>query len=101
MRCDDGYAITAPVGSYARSEFGLHDMIGNVAEWVEDCWHGNYAGAPADGSAWVGDGNCASRVVRGGAWISGPRHLRAADRTRIGATSRNIVGGFRVARDLE
>jgi formylglycine-generating enzyme required for sulfatase activity len=101
MQCDDGYAFTAPVATYTRNAYGFHDMIGNVQEWVEDCWHSNYTGAPIDGSSWVGGGDCAYRVLRGGSWSSGPRHLRIADRNRSGATSRNITSGFRVARILD
>jgi formylglycine-generating enzyme required for sulfatase activity len=71
---------TAPVGSFALNKFGLHDMHGNVWEWVEDCWHPNYQGAPNDGSAWTARGNCEIRVVRGGSWSANPQSLRAADR---------------------
>ena len=59
---------TAPVGSFAANAFGLYDMHGNVWEWVEDCFHDNYEGAPDDGSAWTADGDCNSRVLRGGSW---------------------------------
>ena len=109
----------APVGSYPPNPFGLHDMLGNVAEWCEDCWNANYAGAPADGSAWL-SGNCDRGVLRGGHWASDaegfktairPRALRAASRG-VGASptdrlrwlfnlgSRDVVIGFRVVRDL-
>jgi formylglycine-generating enzyme required for sulfatase activity len=58
---------TVPAGSLPANAFGLHEIAGNVWEWVEDCWHSSYAGAPTDGSAWVeADGGECSRVVRGG-----------------------------------
>ena len=60
---------TAPVGSFAANAFGLYDMAGNVWEWVQDCYHDNYDGAPTDGSAWT-SGDCSLRVVRGGSWNS-------------------------------
>ncbi len=74
---------TAPAGSFAPNPWGLHDMLGNVWEWVEDCWHGSYTGAPGDGSAWLKEngGDCALRVVRGGSWSSGPRDVRSATAT--------------------
>ena len=58
---------TAPVGSFSANRWGLHDMHGNVWEWVQDCWNGNYRGAPTDGSAWE-SGDCSERVLRGGSW---------------------------------
>ena len=78
--CDDGHARTAPVGRYEENGFGLHDVLGNVWEWVEDCWNGSYAGAPSDGSAW-GSGDCDRRVLRGGSWDYFPRYLRSALRS--------------------
>ncbi len=58
---------TAPVGAFSPNAFGLHDMHGNVYEWVRDCWNESYSGAPSDGSAWQ-TGNCSRRVLRGGSW---------------------------------
>ena len=99
--CDDGHVYTAPVGSFEANGFGLHDVLGNVWEWVEDCWHESYAGAPADGSAWTSGGDCARRVLRGGSWFNEPRHLRSANRGWIPAGNRYDVAGFRVARTLD
>jgi formylglycine-generating enzyme required for sulfatase activity len=89
---------TAPVGSFAANAFGLHDMHGNVLEWVEDCSHENYNGAPKDGSAWIEEGDCGRRVVRGGSWINDPRNLRAAFRSRSATDGRLRILGFRVGR---
>ena len=91
---------TAPVGSFAANPFGLHDMHGNVAEWVEDCWHDDYRGAPSDGSAWTSGGDCDLRVVRGGAWFFFPRHLRSAARFSSAPASRKSLVGFRLVQDL-
>jgi formylglycine-generating enzyme required for sulfatase activity len=93
---------TAPVGSFAPNAFGLHDMVGNVSEWVEDCGPRNtYDGAPVDGSAWIEHGNCDLRVIRGGAWGFSPAQLRSADRMASPAGSRIPAVGFRVARTLD
>ena len=97
--CNDGYARTSPVGRYEANGFGLHDVLGNVWEWVEDCWNESYAGAPSDGSAWK-SGDCDRRVVRGGSWLGGPRILRSAHRDRGASGLRSSVVGFRVARTL-
>jgi formylglycine-generating enzyme required for sulfatase activity len=90
---------TAPVGSFAANRWGLFDMVGNVFEWVEDCFHDNYNGAPANGSAWSSQ-NCMRRVVRGGAWLSHPDLLRSASRDWIASDDRKDYVGFRVARTL-
>ena len=79
--CGDEWEFTAPAGSFAPNAFGVHDMHGNVWEWVEDCWNDSYARAPADGSAWVA-GGCTDCVLRGGAWFNLAKSLRAADRAR-------------------
>ena len=98
--CGDGYKRTAPVGSFGSNDWGLHDVIGNVWEWVEDCWHKNYLGAPIDGSAWMSGGGCGVRVLRGGSWYIGPWNLRSADRGGGTAGDRNYFSGFRIARTL-
>jgi formylglycine-generating enzyme required for sulfatase activity/class 3 adenylate cyclase len=91
----------APVGSFAPNQFGLYDIVGNVMEWVEDCVHSNYDGAPADGSAWIEGGDCNRRFVRGGAWDREPDTLRPAFRGWRGGTAVRFDNrGFRLARTL-
>ena len=94
---------TAPVGSFPANAWGLHDVHGNVAEWMEDCWNENYSGAPVDGSVWE-SGDCAKRVIRGGSWSSAPRNIRSSARFRLPRSSSAPVRfdwvGFRLARDL-
>jgi len=91
---------TAPVGQHRPNAWGLHDMHGNVWEWVEDCWHETYVNAPTDGSAWVAGGNCARRVNRGGSWHNPVLGLRVARRFNVNLTATNSHRGFRVARTL-
>ncbi|MXW73451.1 MAG: formylglycine-generating enzyme family protein [Gammaproteobacteria bacterium] len=93
------YEQAAPVGSFEPNAFGLHDVHGNVYEWVEDCWNGSYEGAPADGSAWL-SGDCGRRIVRGGAWDDFPDDLRIALRVSAAPDRRDSYYGFRVARRL-
>ncbi len=90
---------TTEVGSYPANTWGLHDMHGNVWEWVEDSWHDTYDGAPTDGRAWA-EGNDSARVLRGGSWYNKPRNLRSADRFRYVPDYRYGSSGFRVARTL-
>ena len=92
---------TAPVGSFPANAFGLHDMHGNVWEWVQDCHHGSYAGAPADGSARE-QCDSANRVLRGGSWSNTPEVLHAAVRVWSAPSETYAeLGGFRLAQDLE
>ena len=98
--CDDAAVYTAVVGSYSANAFSLFDMLGNVWEWAEDCWHENYKGAPSDGTAWRGD-DCGHRVLRGGSWYRAPGRLRSASRDGIPADERSFDVGFRVARTLD
>jgi formylglycine-generating enzyme required for sulfatase activity len=93
-----GFRLTQPVGSYAANRFGLHDMVGNVAEWVEDCYLANYVGASSDSSHVAANGDCSYRVLRGGSWSSPPEHLRSAFRGWFAPGSRSGNDGFRVAR---
>lgn len=89
---------TAPIGQFPANSWGLHDMHGNVFEWAEDCWHGNYDDAPEDGRVWQedGGGNCSVRVLRGGAWGYGRDDARSGDRGWNNPVNRNYFIGFRV-----
>jgi formylglycine-generating enzyme required for sulfatase activity len=94
----DGYADrTVEVGSFQANAWGFHDLHGNVWEWVEDRWHDSYAGAPADGSAWI-EGDSADRVFRGGSWVDEARGCRAAYRDGDHPGVRLGDVGFRPAR---
>jgi formylglycine-generating enzyme required for sulfatase activity len=92
-----------PVGGKKPNAFGLHDMFGNVWEWVEDPWHANYIGAPADGSVWIEGGDTRYWTLRGGAWNFPHAYLTASFRSNVLNTTPTRLSfyGFRVARDLE
>jgi formylglycine-generating enzyme required for sulfatase activity len=97
--CTDGYAYTSPVGSFLPNAFGLYDMHGNAWQWLKDCWHDRYTGAPSDGSAWL-SGDCARRFIRGGSWRNEPRFLRAATRSAQTLNHRTSTLGLRLGRTL-
>ncbi|MDR4467771.1 MAG: SUMF1/EgtB/PvdO family nonheme iron enzyme [Nitrospira sp.] len=93
---------TAEVGTKNANGFGLHDLSGNVSEWVEDCAHETYRQAPTDGSAWLDadGGECGKRVFRGGAWLGTPELLRASNRLRYNSDNRHNFLGFRLVQDV-
>jgi len=95
-----GHAVNRPrpAGSYAPNRFGLHDMQGNVWEWVQDCLERTYANAPIDASEPVVTPGCAWRAMRGGSWSNTAAFLRSAMRYGVAATTRRDDTGFRVAR---
>ena len=97
--CDDGYPRAAPVGSFPPNDWGVYDMIGNVWEWVADCWHGNYDGAPGNGAPWVEDA-CPKHVNRGGGWGNHPRTTRISTRDGDIHSAHSDGLGFRVARSI-
>jgi sulfatase modifying factor 1 len=97
FQCRDGYVQTAPVGSFKPNSFGLFDMLGNVWQWTEDCFHQDYGGAPSDGSAWAEPG-CKYGVLRGGSWRGNPSNVRAAFRRGFDSHIRDEISGFRVVR---
>jgi formylglycine-generating enzyme required for sulfatase activity len=97
--CDDGFAFTAPVGSFEANAFGLNDMLGNVFQWTEDCWRADYAGAPINGSARTG-GDCSDHELRGGSWFSTPAYVRANYRNHFAADYRTSSVGIRVVREV-
>ena len=95
----DGNWGPAPVATYRANAWGLHDMAGNVSEWVADCWHDTFRRAPRGGEAWINPG-CRSRVVRGASWASAPEELRSAWRQGSDANNTTARIGFRVVRDI-
>ncbi|MEJ2344093.1 MAG: SUMF1/EgtB/PvdO family nonheme iron enzyme [Gammaproteobacteria bacterium] len=88
---------TAPVGSFKANALGLYDTAGNAAEWLQDCYHPNYDGAPTDGSAWTGQG-CSQRVIRGGSYRSPVDNLRSTQRSGMAPDTRVDSLGFRLVR---
>jgi formylglycine-generating enzyme required for sulfatase activity len=97
---DNSRGSTQRVAQKQPNAFGLYDMHGNALEWVEDCWHNNYNGAPTDGSAWTTGCSGDWRVLRGGSWLNYPAILRSAIRSRITPDYRGDSDGFRLARTL-
>ncbi|MEQ8860096.1 MAG: SUMF1/EgtB/PvdO family nonheme iron enzyme [Pseudomonadales bacterium] len=96
--CDDGFVELAPVGSFAANAFGLHDVHGNAAEWVQECGLPSYADAPQDGASIDDGANCRTHGVRGGSWDDAAANTRLAKRNIASSASGNR--GFRVLREL-
>ncbi|GAA6167885.1 SUMF1/EgtB/PvdO family nonheme iron enzyme [Sessilibacter corallicola] len=100
---DDGYVGTAPVKTFKPNKFGVYDLIGNVAEWVGDCWHDNYVGAPRNSrEPWLErrPGDCDRHVNRGGAFIGSVNSLKITRRAWKQSDFKSNRLGFRLARSL-
>jgi formylglycine-generating enzyme required for sulfatase activity len=97
FNCKDSYPFATGGGWFGRNNFSLYDMLGNAAEWVQDCWNPNHDGALADGST-RNSGDCGRHVVRGGSWASSPAQVRSAARTSQASSYRASDLGFRIAR---
>ena len=97
--CNDGFVGTAPVGSFKANAFGLNDMLGNVFEWVQDCWTNDYSKAPVNGSA-ATTGDCRLHESRGGSWFTTPSYVSASYRNRFNTDQRSTSVGFRVVREM-
>ena len=97
--CNDGYEYTSPVGGYEPNLFGVYDVLGNVREWTQDCWHDKHSAEP-DGTAARERDGCPLRVARGGSRYTGTRAIRSAHRSKYAPSVRNQNTGFRVARTL-
>lgn len=100
--CGDPWHKDGPeaAGSFAPNPVGLYDMNGSVWEWVADCWHNSYQGAPTDGHAWDSP-SCDMRVIRGGSWREGAGYMLSATRFKYSASVRQSQDGFRVVKDLK
>ena len=99
--CRDGFADLARVGLLQPNSFNLHDMIGNVQEWVQDCATNSYVGRPRDARAWEWQGGCERRIQRGGSWLTPPDGSRSAYRVAASEGDRSDDTGFRIAKDLD
>lgn len=104
LACDDGEDMLSTVGVYQPNQFGLYDMIGNVSQWVADCYHYNYQHAPRTGAAWLND-DCTLHIGRGGSWATSANALESSFRPLIAvpqdaATTRYFDRGFRLALDV-
>jgi formylglycine-generating enzyme required for sulfatase activity len=99
--CGPPWRAEAPdkAGSFAPNPWGLYDVNGSVWEWVSDCWHNSFKGAPADAKAWDTP-NCSVRVIRGGSWREGAAYMVSSARFKYDASVRDAQNGFRVARNM-
>lgn len=100
MKCSDGWLHTAPVGSLGINRFGVNDMIGNVAEWVEDCHSPSHDAIPDVGAPPAVAGTCARRIAKGGSWGTLAHNLRIAERVPYAPSHRDDSIGIRVAKTL-
>lgn len=98
---EDGSFGPAAVARYPANDFGFNDLIGNVAEWTQDCAHEDHSGSPGDGRARESGGDCQRRVVRGGSWVSGYDDLRLSHRRLQPRDGHDSATGFRVAMDFK
>ena len=100
--CGEPWQKDAPanVGSFPANPFGIHDMNGSVWEWVADCWHNSYKGAPTNGHVWD-EPNCRMRAIRGGSWREDPSYMPSSTRFKYDASVRHTQNGFRVTRAME
>lgn len=104
IACDDGESTLSTVGIYQPNNFGLYDMLGNVSEWVADCYHPNYHGAPKTGDAWL-DGECSTRFARGGSWATNAKSMASSFRPTVSPIKTSTIErrydrGFRLALDM-
>lgn len=99
--CNDGFAATAPVGRLPANRLGVHEMLGNLAEFVADCFSPSHDGAPVNGNARTDAEGCAIRVLKGASWAAEPGSLRPAVRQNFPRNLRGDGHGLRVVRELE
>lgn len=97
--CGNALWTGLTIGMFKPNAWGLYDTVGSRDEWVQDCWHDTYEGAPTDGSAWM-DEDCERHVLRGGAWYGRTKIIRSSSRSRALTYERANVYGFRVAREI-